>query len=332
MEGKYMRKLILFTLFVFSVAFIFLNSSKLEGEKFDNRVYSSDTFYMIDEEYNFVDAKMNLVNTYYGLQQNFTDEEDILREQNIHSLLADIRLSSEEKILKLNSMGLVMLDIPYAKLNSDSSDVTIGTVSIYFDYYSNSWYLSGYGYWNNDAYCDDADGSDNCDSIWRTAGEYGIWNGIGEKDNIGGRDSVGIYLQDTSTAPVGLSLISGYGKFYNYDESKNIYSYNYTRDINPSSYGAVYTFQDYLEITDATYFLGMLTSIDETYVAKKFYSSLRYSSQFSTYSGNAVVIYAHTWDETDINSIGLGKDSFSVSWDTTGDGWSAQSTSDTPFE
>lgn len=224
-----------------------------------------------------------------------------------------------------------MLDVPYAKLNSDSTDVTLNSVNISYDYYTGSWYVTGYGYWKSDDYCSDADGSGNCDSIFSPAGNYGLWNSVGETDNIGGRDSVGIALQDTSTVPTGLSLLSGYGKFYNYDESSQIEKINYNRDVNPSSRGAVYTFQDYLQITQASYFYGALTSIDETYLAKRFCTSLRYNSRFSSYDGNAVLIYAHSWDETSINSIGLGKDSFSVSWETSGDGWSTQSGSDTNF-
>lgn len=328
-----MRKILLLVLFISCSSIILLgNDSESQNLETLNVLYSSNDFFMLEKDFDIVKAKTDLALKYEGMQVEMSVEEDMIREELIHTTLADINLNDTEKEESLLKMGVVLLDVPYARLNSDSSDVTIGSVSVRYDYYTGSWYVSGSGYWNNDAYCDDADGSNNCDSIWRTAGNYGIWNGVGDTDNIGGRDSVGIYLQDTSTPPSGLSLLSGYGKFYNYDESKNIFEYNFTRDINPSSYGAVYTFQDYLEITDASYFLGVLTSIDETYVAKRFYSSLRYSSQFANYSGNAVVVYAHTWDKTDINSIGLGKDSFSVSWVTTGDGWSAQSTSDTPFD
>jgi hypothetical protein len=334
MEGEKMKKLFIVALFITCSVIMMTNKNSgntVVNENL-NEVYSSNDYYMVDEEFDIVQAKIDLANEYQNMQIEMSLEEDILREETIHSMFADINLNGSEKNEKLLNMGVVYFDVPYAKLNSDSSDVTIGAVSIYYDYYTGSWYVSGSGYWNNDAYGNDADGSNNLDSIWNPAGNYGIWNGIGDTDNIGGRDSVGIYLQDTSTPPTGLSLLSGYGKFYNYDESKNISAYNYTRDINPSSYGAVYTFQDYLEITDASYFLGVLTSIDETYVAKRFYSSLRYNYKFAYYSGNAVVIYAHTWDKTDINSIGLGKDSFSVSWETTGDGWSAQSSSDTAFD
>ncbi|MBI9010356.1 MAG: hypothetical protein JEZ05_10060 [Tenericutes bacterium] len=306
------------------------NEQKIKTET--NNVYSSNDEYKLDSSFDIVSAKLELMSKYKDMKKNISISEDIEREQEIYSIMSSDSLNQIEKKEKLGEMNVVYLDVPYSKLSSDSSDVTITPVVIYYDYTTGSWYLVGSGYWNSDEYCIDADGSGTCDNSGNYAGLYGLFAQEGDIDNIGGRDSVGIYLQDTSTPPANLALVSGYGKFYNYDETESIASYNYTRDINPSSLGAVYTFQDYLKVTEASYFLWALKSIDETYVAKKFTSVLRYNYDFANYSGNAVCIYAHSWDNTGINSIGLGLYSISISWISVGDGWSAQSSSDTHFD
>lgn len=208
-----MKKTVIFVMFIVCAMFAYSSSSEIIQNDIANNIYSSSDFYILDKNFDIVEAKNELAMEYQGMQIELSYEEDILLEESIHNALADFELNHLDEAYLLD-MGIVKLDLPYAKLNSDASDVTIGAVSIFFHYYTGTWFLSGTGYWNNDAYCDDGDGGDTCDSIWNHAGNYGIWNGIGDTDDIGGRDSVGIHLHDTGTVPSGLTLLSGYGRFY----------------------------------------------------------------------------------------------------------------------
>lgn len=49
----------------------------------------------------------------------------------------------------MDDSGVYQLDFPYSKRNSDSSDVYIGRVTIWYDSNSTTWNLVGSGYWES---------------------------------------------------------------------------------------------------------------------------------------------------------------------------------------
>lgn len=73
-----------------------MNSNTDNGKVIDN-IYTSDDFYMLDEEYDIVKAKLDLETMYDGLKHDFSQEEDMLREEQVYTLLSDTNLIKKKK-------------------------------------------------------------------------------------------------------------------------------------------------------------------------------------------------------------------------------------------
>lgn len=327
-----MKKIIVLAITaLLSLSFIFVSSDNtVQAEPIENRIFTSADYYQVEPGFDIVKAKIDLVLAHPFDSSKLDKFKAIEQELYVNQIIDDLSLSESVKEQKLAMLGVYKLDVPYTSLASQPSDVYIGKVSIYYNTYSTHWILYSSGYWyDNEVACDDGHSVVNCNEIFWIGG-YGAFVSEGERLNVGGRDSVGIFLQDTY-GTYSATFESGYGRFYNYDGEYNISYTGSTKDVNPTSRGASYTMQDYLEVTNITTFLGVLTSMEESYLALHFYTRIEYSAAFTTWNGNAVMFYAHTWDETDITGVGLGADSISFSTSTNSEWWQGQSNTDTSF-
>lgn len=310
--------LILITICSFSIQDLKVSANSSD-KLYEQEISNSSDQWKVDPNFDVVMEKQKIVEKYgKGYMTLFEDELE-QRDLKILDIMSSKNQNKDESKKKLEAIGIILMEIPYISQASQPSDVTLNAATVAYDYYLGQWIVGGSGYWNNDEGCDDEHPIFGCSN-------YLNYTHVGHEFNVGGRDAVGVHLADTYGTFDGTYVISSYGKFYNYDGAYNIYEYNYNRDQTSSQYGASFTIQDYTEITDYGFF-----TMEEMYVAQNFMCLIRYNSTFVNYNGNASSFYVHTWANTEINSIGLGKDSFSVSFSSSSDRWYGQSTGDTPF-
>ena len=221
-------------------------------------------------------------------------------------LTQNTQLSYEtlENYLNLNNVYIYSCETypNHNTYSTGSTDVYMNRVIITYNANNNTWVVTGGGYWTSTSHLNDAP----TPSVM-----------FGAKD-VGGLDAVGVSLCNTSGTVPALVSSSGY---VHVGHGKNITLTNpYSID---SSKGVVFQYQDQVYVSD---------DLKETcYMGYGFSAQGIYNSSFSQYHGHARTYYAHTWNTCEINSIGVGKFSFSASWSYPAYGWEVSNNSDTVF-
>ena len=190
----------------------------------------------------------------------------------------------------------------------------MNSVWITYDATTSRWNVTGGGYWKNTNWWGDRPG--------------GWWGYSGETKNVGGVDSVGITYYNTS-GTYNTAVISSMG----YATDQNGWSeYMYNPSHGNGRYGVAFDFQDKIKLKNVC---GVCYASDSTYFGSGFSASVTYDSNFSNYNGYARTMYAHTWSDTTINSIGFsgGGSNFgvTVSWSSSSNRFAIFNGSDTTF-
>jgi hypothetical protein len=285
-----------------------------------------------EEPFDSVKAKHELMNKHSNKFKELSKEESNKRtteiQQALNELAAEVaagKKTKKEAKLKLEKMDVYLLEDPTENSEETgeisissvgSTDVTMNKVWISYDSYTKRWNVTGGGYWANNNWVDDQ----NC--FW--------WGYAGEICNVGGVDSVGITYYNTNSGYGSTSVVSSLGFITDHN--------GWEKELkNPShgdgKNGIAFDYQDQIKLTKG----GDLTisSKNTTYLGKGFSASITYNSNFANYNGKARTMYAHTWKETTITSIGFsgGKESYgaSISWSHNVNRWAVYSPSDASF-
>ena len=248
-------------------------------------------------------------------------------------LVAEIissELSRSEKIAALESIGcyvlpdteepekhpLISVDLntirnPLALTDStivpfsSSSNVVLEKPVIMYDSVPNGWIIAGGGYWK---------------SGWDTSASVAP-GGTGNYYSVGGPDGVGVGF--TSVSGSYSSSIQYQNGYLSDGEGRTVETS--VRSDGDGRLGFGFRMQD------KTYVKGWA---NYTYVGKHFSASTRYDSRFSNYHGVATTYYAHTWNQTSIQSLTVGANgsglSAQVTFSNANYGWTGYST-DTRF-
>lgn len=231
-----------------------------------------------------VDAKTVLYEKYkVNIDKNMTADQLKLRQQDIDQELAKLigektpiaeieNIMSNKKVYLLHE-NTAQTITPMATGNSD---VTLNKPSIWYDSSADQWAITAGGYWNNRNWVND------------TPFFYGSgWN------NIGKFDTVGFSLHDNYGNYTGTSCVSGFAYVTDHNGRSSNY---YNPASNDYSHGVYFLFQD-----QAYYNSGWMN-----YFGDGFSCTVRYSSNFKNYHGNATTFYGHTWSSVDISSVTMG--------------------------
>lgn len=227
-----------------------------------------------------VKAKHDLYNKHSHNYKVMTTEEMNKRSQEIDTKMAQLQnagASQEEIDNFLEKYNIYRLentdDSGQVIMSSQPGDVNLDVPMIYFDSEVNQWILSTQGYWYNQNI---------------PIGEANSWG-----YNVGGYDTIGISLHDTYGNYQGVSLV-GFSSWCG-DQAGNV-KYNKNAMSNNYSKGASFMYQDYIVYSNDGYH----------YMGAAFGCTLRYSSNFTNYNGNATTIYGHTWSSCGISSVSFG--------------------------
>lgn len=223
----------------------------------------------------------------------------------------DVNVTYEEFEEYLNSKGVFIYsteEIPVVTpFSSGSTDVTMNKVIVMYNSATNQWSVTGGGYWQDHGY-----GADM---------PLELFPYVGKRINIGGQDAVGVTLYQVSGPKPTLMKCSGY---VHDGYGKNMTLNNpYNLD---STRGVAFEFQDYKTITKVNFL-----DHNYTYMGYGFSAQAIYNSKFAEYNGKARTYYAHTWKNTNINSIGVSTTGFSTSWSDSNYRWAVYNNSETVF-
>jgi len=258
-----------------------------------------------------IKAKQALVERTRHNARDLSILQQELQKQRFDQILVEYSSDDPQREIELNKIGYYTYKNEQNQVESLSAggDVSLSNVQIYYNSTLNQWTLTGYGNWVNNTW--------EAPSVWFTS--------VGKRIEVGGMDGLGITFSNTSGSSVGLALVSGYGAFLNASPTTS-QDINYNSDPRVTSVnGAFYQVQDYAVVTKAGLF-----SYQAYYTAWYFQPHLVYNGAFANYSGNAVMVYSHTWDKSSINSIGIGSSGINIGWTDTSKAWFVKS-NDTIF-
>ena len=140
----------------------------------------------------------------------------------------------------------------------------------------------------------------------------------GKTKKVGGVDGVAISITNTSGYRNGLAVVNGYGLLNGNPPGGN--STSTTMVTENDRYGVGYEVVDKIYVCDTN-----LRGYTYQYNASSIKCKVTYNDKFAYYSGDIKLCYSHTWKNTDVNSISVGKDSVSFGWDTSSNKWTARS-------
>lgn len=231
------------------------------------------------------------------------------RNQKVADIISNSKMNISEKEKTLNNLDVYFCntDDNSAKLSSSQGDVELNTPTITYHAYTNrtDYAFYGSGKWKNHNY--DVEGF----SWW--------YPSVGDKINIGGDDALGISFYQPKGDASRAQATWGWSGFTNGD----IKDYSNTLSTAEDQYGGVYRLQDYIKITDVTNYV-VYVDVKYKYNAFNLSTYLMFKG-LENYDGFAKTFYSHTWDNTQITSIGLGADSVSVDFNTTSSHWNGYS-------
>jgi hypothetical protein len=261
-------------------------------------------------------AKQELARQHLSEFKEQSIEQKEKQSETFWEILDNRELSQNDREVLLNAIGYYTFENeqPLFESYSNSGNVYLSDVSVYYNVISMTWTLTGAGFWYHSSYWDDA-------NI--------VWPSVGKIYDVGkSSDAVGILLHDTYGNSNGVSLVDGFGRFSNGTDKRT--EYNRFTGVT-SSNGAVYKVRDTDYVHEVNTFLGVPTSWKFYYNANDFNVSVTFNSNFTNYHGNAVFMYAHTWNDAELNSITIGKDSIGIGWSNGGNRWDIMSHVDMPF-
>lgn len=262
-----------------------------------------------DEAYDVTIAKQALAAKHvdkrvYGLSKEEMDKRTKEVERTLNVMIAEVAAGKKtERELKttLEKMGVYMLetqeeDSTNATISSVSTNIHLNKVVITYDSVTARWSVAGGGYWTNDDWFADTPFS---------------WLYVGQVQDIGGYDSVGITFYNTSGI-YNTRVVSSLGYVTDHDGWSD-WLYNVSH--GDGSLGVAFDYQD--KAKSISHCL-ICTSQHFTYYGKGFSATVTYDSNFANYNGYARTMYAHTWKSTSINSIGFsgggGQFGVTVGW------------------
>ena len=254
-------------------------------------------------------AKQEFAKAHMNLNRDLAIDEDVRAEMH-STIMADETLSSEERESQLNAIGFYTFQ--EAKPATSSNAILFSNVSIQYDNFSGNWTIQNSILWK-DAQSRDALSS----TTWPTAGQI---------YNIGSENYAGILLTDTYGDSSGLSVVSTLLSLKGYD---NVINENPNRFPGvTASHGVMFKYQDNLKVLTVDFWGSYTYQFNDNQIS----TWVTYNSNFANVHGNAVGAYGHTWDNTQLNSIGFGLDgSVSFGWATSGNRWDVISPTDEHF-
>jgi hypothetical protein len=258
-----------------------------------------------------IQTKQEFAATHGVNNQRLTRAEIDDRQSKFEDILQDINLTPEQRELEVNRLGYYVfkqehIEVDNRWTNQDkasrandpqANNVHITMLRYYFNSNNNYWTISATG---------------ELGSPWGT--KTLLWPSVGSKHNVGGVDTVGILLHDISGDTRGLELQGGgQSRAWLSDNSGHTVENTYrSASVGSSLQGAVYDIQDYQIVKTSNIFTGY--SAD--YVGRNFGAMVTYNEKFANIDGNAVLFYAHTWDNSRVTSVsfGVGAQELSVGW------------------
>lgn len=235
-------------------------------------------------------GKVLLMEKHKNEKKNLTDEQIDKRDKKVDQEMAtlinsgasqaeiDSMLESKYHIYRYKTEQLTDSNSQVMTVSSDSSDVSLSSVWVYYDAETTNWILSASGYWINDNWYNDLQTQNH------TSYEY----------NVGGQDCMAITLYETNNG-YGTTLFKGVTGWIGNQRDIIKQGYNTTCSNNYQHLVAV-KFQDY------THDYGDMGS-DLSYVGKTFGITGRYSSTFANYHGKVCLNYVHTFKTTGVSSV-----------------------------
>ncbi len=142
----------------------------------------------------------------------------------------------------------------------------------------------------------------------------------GDVANIGGVDAIFLSITNTSGASAGLQVNSGSASLSYGSAIKS--STNLITDND--NYGAGYEVQDCIAYYNVKNRIIYFT-YDYKYNAEKITCVARYNSMFRNYNGEIKLGYSHTWNNTEVSSVGLSRSGPSVNFSKASNKWTAYS-------
>lgn len=217
--------------------------------------------------------------------------------EELNKLLATIasgeNLNEADSISQLEGYGVFKLDVPenynFNIMSVDNSDITMTNPSIYYDYNTSEWVITGGGYWKNDNWLE------HVPNKWCTSG-------ANTSCNVGGRDGFGVGFVNT-----GGNYTASVNSSYAYiSDGEGRSSDTTVRSDGNGQMGFGFQLQDYLYKKCVCLIYLPADTSKFSYVGKHFAGLTRYSSSFADYNGNAVSYYTHTWNNTVLQSVSFG--------------------------
>jgi hypothetical protein len=245
----------------------------------------------------------------YADIEQLTGDELIAHDLKVNAILNNRELSPAQKEDALSLLGVYPVSSSENTVQFAASapgNVSLGKPSISYDSSSKQYIITAYGNWTSHKY------------------EVPTWTwwypSVGSTKNIGGLDGIGISLSNTSGTTSGLAINSGYGYFHNGTATQKVT----TMSSNSDLYGAGYKVQDFIKFTKVDNYVFW---VNTTYLYNAYNMDcvLKYNAKFEGYNGSAKLFYGHTWDSTNITSIGVNKTGASIGWSTTSNHWDSYS-------
>lgn len=192
---------------------------------------------------------------------------------------------------KLNELGFYIYsheDLSITTMSS-SGDIQFSNITVLYDSSNGTWAIVGGGYWISTNWLVDA-------------GEP--W--FESTKDVGGLDAIGLIITNLSTSSdVDFIPINSYGYIHNGIGGSR---YLYNRSTPNYEDGVMFTYQDYIFKENGTF-------SEYKYMGQGFSATMIYdNSTFTQYDGRVAVEYVHTWDETTIEGVSLGIDSFGINF------------------
>ncbi|GEM_PF-124696 len=170
----------------------------------------------------------------------------------------------------------------------DNGDVSMTAPMTMYDSYNNGWLVAGGGYWKNNNWLD------HVPSIWGLGG-------AGSTYNVGSKDGFGVGYTNTSG-----SYSSSIEYQYAYlSDGEGHEKETYSRSDGNGKKGFGFEIQDKIRKTDNNTIYNITTD-DFSYIGKHFGGSVRYTSSFSSWNGNATSYYVHTYNDATLNNVTFG--------------------------
>lgn len=302
-------------LFLIVVGLSLFNGVKPVKADTTRSIDDSFIYAVIKNDETLVQKKIELANKYSDNAESMTSKQRMNRSDMIDAILGDNSIKDKQEILAQN--GVYQLEIPEENVvlsASNADDVLLKKISIYYDSKATEWILSS----SNNVWVDKNAMAQDLD-----LGALFMPN-IGDLHPIGSPDYLGVLLSDTyyeDGAKPTVSYKSGYALFTGgsaYADQADRKTTSRSALVSSGS-GVIYALQDYKVVTDVKLpYVLWCNDYAVMYTAETFETVVHYDQNFEFYHGNAVVFYAHTWQDTNtsITGIGIGKNSISVSWNT----------------